>query len=163
MASLQSITGKIWVTDAPPGTPHLCPFTGFSPTGDSTIKVLDLRTGTVKDTIHNGGNHRADEVAFDPRHQIFIVANPADEPFPFVTLISTIPDANGHHHIIKKIFFDGGHGPMPWRSTLRTVSNSPLGILGPVISLWPSRRLDLARPLATAALWRSPPMGTRMI
>ncbi len=111
----------------------------------------------------NGGNHRADEVAFDPRHQIFIVANPADEPFPFVTLISTIPDANGHHHIIKKIFFDGGHGPMPWRSTLRTVSNSPLGILGPVISLWPSRRLDLARPLATAALWRSPPMGTRMI
>ena len=102
---------EIWVTDAPPGIPHLCPSTGFTPTGDSTITVLDLRTGTVLDTIHNGGNHRADEAAFDPRHQIFIVANPADEPFPFVTLISTIPDASGHHPIIKKIFFDGGHGP----------------------------------------------------
>jgi hypothetical protein len=72
---------------------------------------LDLRTGSVLDSIDNGGNHRADEVAVDPRHHIFIVANPADEPFPFVTLISTIPDANGHHPIIKKIFFDGGHGP----------------------------------------------------
>ena len=107
---------EIWVTDAPPGTiTGVSPNQVFTPTGDSTIKVLDLRTGAVKDTIHNGGNHRADEVAVDPRHHIFIVANPADEPFPFITLISTIPDAAGHHPIIKTIVFDGGkganHGP----------------------------------------------------
>jgi hypothetical protein len=103
---------EVWVSDGPHGTVSACPGGGvFTRTTNSSIRVLDLRTGAVLDSIDNGGNHRADEVAFDPDHQIFIVANPADEPFPFVTLISTVADANGHHPIIKKIFFDGGHGP----------------------------------------------------
>jgi hypothetical protein len=104
---------EIWVTDAPHGTVSPCVgSTGgvFTPTTNSSVKVLALRTGAVLDSIDTGGNHRSDEVAVDPRHNLFIVANPADEPVPFVTLISTIPDKNGKHPIVKKILFDGTHG-----------------------------------------------------
>jgi DNA-binding beta-propeller fold protein YncE len=66
--------------------------------GDSTVKVIDLKTGKIIDTINTGGKKRADEVAYDPKDDVFIVANDADEP-PFVTLISTKPD----HKIIAKI------------------------------------------------------------
>jgi DNA-binding beta-propeller fold protein YncE len=66
--------------------------------GDSSVKVIDLKTQTVVDTIKTGGTKRADEMAYDPKHQIFLVANDADDP-PFVTLISTKPG----HKILKKI------------------------------------------------------------
>ena len=66
--------------------------------GDSTVKVINLKTNKIVDTIQTGGKNRADEVAYDPKNEVFIVANDADEP-PFVTLISTKPG----HKIIKKI------------------------------------------------------------
>jgi DNA-binding beta-propeller fold protein YncE len=66
--------------------------------GDSTVKIIDLKTDKIVDTIQTGGKKRADEVAYDPKNQVFIVANDADEP-PFVTLIST----KQGHKIIKKI------------------------------------------------------------
>jgi DNA-binding beta-propeller fold protein YncE len=69
--------------------------------GDSTVKVVDLKSKKIIDTISTGGKFRADEVASDPRDGVFIVANDADEP-PFVTLISTKPG----HKIIGKIVFD---------------------------------------------------------
>ncbi len=96
---------ELWVTDAPETAGG-----GTVVTFPSTIKVLDIRTGAVLDVINNGGNHRADEIAVDPRDHVFIAANPADTPTPFVTLISTDADSDGHHAIIKKIFFDGTHG-----------------------------------------------------
>ncbi|HTI86003.1 MAG TPA: cytochrome C nitrite reductase [Alphaproteobacteria bacterium] len=68
--------------------------------GDSTVKVVDLKAGKVVDTISTGGTKRADEVAWDPREGVFIVANDADEP-PFVTLISTKPG----HKVLGKITF----------------------------------------------------------
>lgn len=70
--------------------------------GDSTVKVIDLKTQTIVDTIKTGGKKRADEMAYDPKHHIFLVANDADDP-PFVTLISTRPG----HRILKKIVIDG--------------------------------------------------------
>lgn len=66
--------------------------------GDSTVKVLDVKTMKITDTIHTGGKFRADEVAYDQKNQVFIVANDADEP-AFITLISTKPG----HKILAKI------------------------------------------------------------
>jgi DNA-binding beta-propeller fold protein YncE len=68
--------------------------------GDSTVKVIDIKSQKIVDTIRTGGKKRADEMAYDPKHQIFIVANDADDP-PFVTLISTRPG----HKILGKIEF----------------------------------------------------------
>jgi hypothetical protein len=99
---------ELWVTDAPETTAG-----GTVVTFPSTIKVLDIRTGKVLDVINNGGNHRADEIAVDPRDHVFIAANPADTPSPFVTLISTDADSAGHHAIIKKIFFNGHDSGAP--------------------------------------------------
>ena len=56
--------------------------------GDSTVKVVDLETNSVVDSISTGGNHRADELAYDPADKIILIANDADTPFPFVTFIS---------------------------------------------------------------------------
>ncbi len=69
--------------------------------GDSTVKVVDLKTNKITDTISTGGKKRANELAYDPKDQVIIVANPNDEP-PFLTLISAKPD----HKILTKI-------PMP--------------------------------------------------
>jgi DNA-binding beta-propeller fold protein YncE len=66
--------------------------------GDSTVKVINAKTMKIVDSISTGGKGRADEVGFDPKDQVFIVGNPADEP-PFLTLISTKPG----HKIIGKI------------------------------------------------------------
>ncbi len=68
--------------------------------GDSTVKVIDLRTRKIVDTIRTGGKKRADEMAYDPKHHILLVANDADDP-PFVTLIST----RAAHKILGKIEF----------------------------------------------------------
>jgi DNA-binding beta-propeller fold protein YncE len=57
--------------------------------GDSTVKVIDLHTNTIIQTISTQGAARADEMAYDPQDHILAVANNADDP-PFITLISTI-------------------------------------------------------------------------
>jgi hypothetical protein len=56
--------------------------------GDSTVKVIDLQTMTMVDTISTGGKKRADELAYDPIDELVMAANNADDP-PFATLIST--------------------------------------------------------------------------
>jgi DNA-binding beta-propeller fold protein YncE len=55
--------------------------------GDSTVKVVDLVANKVVATISTGGKNRADEMAYDPKDNILMVANNADDP-PFGTLIS---------------------------------------------------------------------------
>jgi len=67
--------------------------------GDSTVKVVDLTTNKISDTISTGGKFRADEMAYDPKDNILMVANNADDP-PFGTLISV-----GSHAILKRITF----------------------------------------------------------
>src|SRR5579864_4449519 len=56
--------------------------------GDSTVKIVNLTTKKITNTIKTGGKLRADELAVDPRDEIVAVANDADDP-PFVTFIST--------------------------------------------------------------------------
>src|ERR1700692_3217727 len=66
--------------------------------GDSTIKVIDPKTGKVTGTISTGGKKRANAMAYDPKDRLVIVANPNDEP-AFLSLVSTAPD----HKIVAKI------------------------------------------------------------
>jgi YVTN family beta-propeller protein len=66
--------------------------------GDSTIKVIEPKTGKVTATISTGGKKRANAMAYDPKDRIVIVANPNDEP-PFLSLISTAPG----HQILAKV------------------------------------------------------------
>jgi len=55
--------------------------------GNSTVKVIDLQTGQIVKSISTGGTKRADELAFDQKDDVILVANDADET-PFVTFIS---------------------------------------------------------------------------
>jgi len=75
--------------------------------GDSTVKVFDVEgPGTAPThTISTGGVHRADELCFDPKHKLVLVANNAEAPFPFATLISTET-----YMALKRITFDGNNG-----------------------------------------------------
>ena len=72
--------------------------------GDSTVKVIDVATFQVVDTISTGGQFRCDEMSWDSADHILAVANNADTP-PYLTLINT-----DTHAIIKKIVFDGTNG-----------------------------------------------------
>lgn len=70
--------------------------------GNSTVKVLDVNTGNLLQTINTGGTKRADELCYDPDDHIVSIANDADG---FITLISTTT-----YQILAKIKFDGTNG-----------------------------------------------------
>jgi hypothetical protein len=56
--------------------------------------------------VSTGGNHRADELAYDPRDHIILIANDQDIPSPFITFISTETPP----HVLGKIVYDGTSG-----------------------------------------------------
>jgi DNA-binding beta-propeller fold protein YncE len=78
--------------------------------GDSTIKIIDLAAHKTTATISTGGKTRLDEMALDPKDQVIIGVNNAEDP-PFATLLSTKPG----HAVIGKIVFpnatDGAEQP----------------------------------------------------
>jgi DNA-binding beta-propeller fold protein YncE len=74
--------------------------------GDSTVKIINLKDNKVVDTISTGGKNRVDEMSYDPKDHVVLVANNADDP-PFATLISTKP---GHKVIAKVPFPDATDG-----------------------------------------------------
>ena len=74
--------------------------------GDSTVKVIDLKSGKIVDTIKTGGESRADELAYDPKDGIIAIANNADEP-PFLTFISTKPGHKILGKLVMEHFTDG--------------------------------------------------------
>ena len=55
--------------------------------GDSSVKVVDIPTGAVVDSISTGGKARADGLAYDPQDGLVVTANDADSP-AFLTFIS---------------------------------------------------------------------------
>jgi hypothetical protein len=69
--------------------------------GDSSVKVIDLRTNRIVDIISTLGSARADEMAYDPGDRVLAVANNADDP-PFISLILT----EHPRHLLGRIFFD---------------------------------------------------------
>jgi hypothetical protein len=72
--------------------------------GDSTVKVVDLNTGSVVASVSTGGKKRADELAYDPNHNVMLVANDAEDP-PFLTFISV-----ASRSVVGKIEFPGADG-----------------------------------------------------
>ena len=74
--------------------------------GDSTVKVINLTSLTVTDTISTGGTTRADELAHDPDDQLVAIANDAETP-PYITFISTKP---GHAILGKLVLTDATNG-----------------------------------------------------
>ncbi len=77
--------------------------------GDSTVKVVDLETKKIVATIATGvpSDNRADELAYDPIHNIIIIANdlpgtPPGSKDPFVTFIS-----QKTRTVLGKIVYDG--------------------------------------------------------
>jgi hypothetical protein len=71
----------------------------------SLLKIIDLNSGALLNTINTGGVNRVDEMCFDPVHRIAMMANNADDP-PFVTFVS----ANPGNAILKRLNFDGSNG-----------------------------------------------------
>jgi DNA-binding beta-propeller fold protein YncE len=74
--------------------------------GDSTVKVIDLKTMKIVDTIKTGGESRADELGYDPKDGVIAIANNADEP-PFLTFISTKPGHKILGKLVMEHFTDG--------------------------------------------------------
>ncbi|NNM61878.1 MAG: cytochrome C nitrite reductase [Steroidobacteraceae bacterium] len=56
--------------------------------GDSTLKVVDLRSKSIVASIPTGGRKRVDEMTYDARDHLVIAVNNADKP-PFVSFVST--------------------------------------------------------------------------
>jgi DNA-binding beta-propeller fold protein YncE len=59
--------------------------------GDSTIKVIDAKTGQIAGTIATGGTKRANGMALGEDIGVVIVANSNDDP-PYLSFISTAAD-----------------------------------------------------------------------
>lgn len=78
--------------------------------GDSTLKVIDIRTRELVATIDTGGNKRVDELAYDPEDGLVLAANDK-EPVPFATIVST-----ASREIVAKVEFaratNGLHQPV---------------------------------------------------
>jgi hypothetical protein len=71
--------------------------------GNSTVKILDYPSGNVVNVISTGGTERADELCYDPRDNLVMIANDASTDL-FVTFIST----EGNNPILgTKLKFDG--------------------------------------------------------
>src|SRR5215467_1750459 len=93
---------EAWAGDAP------CPAAqpnGCAPVNpSSSVKVIDLFSQKVTHVINTNGVARADEMCWDPRDHLVMVANNADSP-PFASIISTKT-----YTVLKKIPFDGTNG-----------------------------------------------------
>src|SRR5262245_38621425 len=92
--------------------------------GDSTIKVFDIAAGPSAAPTHiipTGGKRRADELCFDPVDHIVLMANDAEEPFPFVTFIST----QSHSVIGTPLVFDGTKGTVKATNGIEQCQWSP--------------------------------------
>ena len=100
---------EIWAGDGPTVNPA-CP----SSAPCSTVKVFVGLAALLTAVIPTNGNERADEMCFDPAHNLMMVANDADSP-PFLTVISTA-GAN-RFQVVQKInlnFAVGGIEQCVW-------------------------------------------------
>jgi hypothetical protein len=83
--------------------------------GNSTLKVIDLDTGTIVASISTGGMTRLDEMALTTDGRMLIAANNAEDP-PFATLFTANgDDATNSVTLVTKITVDpavipSGHG-----------------------------------------------------
>ncbi|MGA8403102.1 MAG: hypothetical protein WB697_24665 [Stellaceae bacterium] len=74
--------------------------------GPSQVKVIDLFSQKTTHVISTGGVNRADELCVDPRDKEVLVANDAESPFPFISIIST-----ENYSLLKRITMNGTVAP----------------------------------------------------
>jgi hypothetical protein len=77
----------------------------FGGDGNSSVRVYNAKTGQFVTKISTGGHLRADEMTYDARDQLVIVANGSERDFskqdaPFVSFISTKTDT-----VVRKLVF----------------------------------------------------------
>lgn len=129
--------------------------------GDSTVKVIDLNTAKIIDTISTGGAKRVDEMAYDPQDGVVVMSNNDDLP-PFLSIVSTDPR---HRRVLGRITFaDATNGleasvyspatHMFYTSVPQiggNVAHSAIAVVDPrlmqVIRMWP---LDQCQPAGLA-------------
>jgi len=105
--------------------------------GDSTIKVIDTKTGKITATFATGGTKRANGMALGENIGVVgvvIVANSNDDP-PFLGFISTAPD----HKILAKIPI-----PQSGENLERSAYHAPSGMFYTAI---PVSRADTTKGL----------------
>jgi hypothetical protein len=102
--------------------------------GDSTIKVIDTKTGKITATFATGGTKRANGMALGENIGVVIVANSNDDP-PFLSLISTAAD----HKILAKIPI-----PQSGENLERSAYHAPSGMFYTAI---PVSRADATKGL----------------
>jgi hypothetical protein len=74
---------------------------------NSTAIFIDLSSPLSPPLyVSTGGNHRADELAYDPLDYLILIANDQDTPAPFISFITT----TGTPHVVGKIVYDGTLG-----------------------------------------------------
>jgi len=76
----------------------------FVGNGDSTVKVVNLISSKIVNSIATGGTKRADEGTYDSQDNIALIANGSDNP-PFVSLISPVTNT-----VIKTLSIPGATG-----------------------------------------------------
>ena len=72
----------------PNGVVAVGPHEFWATDGNSSVKVVDIRSKKVVASIPTQGKYRTDELTYDPRDHLIAAVNNADSP-PFVTFIST--------------------------------------------------------------------------
>jgi hypothetical protein len=101
--------GFIWVGDGNKATSACSGPHGTLTSADSSIKVFD-QSGALVATIDNGGNRRADELAFGKVHGSgrILISNPEEvkPSFPFATLINA-----DSRSVLGKISYDATPAP----------------------------------------------------
>ena len=102
---------EVWAGDAPSSCLTVAPFTC---THDSSIKVIDIKSGSTVAVLNTGGQRRADELCEDVGHEVVLMAN--DNPLDsFITFWSAETRGNagpptsddGGNGSLGKIRFDG--------------------------------------------------------
>lgn len=83
-SGIATVGNAVWATDS-----------------DSTVKVIDPRTLRIRASIATRGKARADDLAWDPRDNVVVVVNPADQP-PFLSFIK--PDT---HKVVGRLSLRG--------------------------------------------------------
>ena len=111
------VKGEVWVSD-----------------GDSTIKLIDIKTGKVTETISTGGKKRANGMAYAEDIGVVIVANSNDDP-PYLSFIS----AAAGHKILGKVEI-----PESGENLERSAYHAPSGMFYTVI---PVSRADITKGL----------------
>jgi hypothetical protein len=93
--------------------------------GDSTLKVIDIATFRITDTVtvtdptNPSVKMRVDEMAWDARDHILAAANNANTP-PFITLVNT-----DTHQILGQIIFDTAHAGVDAQNGIEQPQWSP--------------------------------------